>query len=149
MALRQVSGTVHFTDHTIGHSHLALFGFATMFSYGAILYAAPRMWRRPLYSEGIAEWSFWLSLVGVIIYVISMTISGFYQGILWENPSMPFIDTVQAMVPFWHARMGGGLMMVIGMVLMAFNIYKTATSPAPAEDSSPLATGAANAVQAN
>jgi cytochrome c oxidase cbb3-type subunit 1 len=149
MALRQVSGTVHFTDHTIGHSHLALFGFATMFSYGAILYAAPRMWRRPLYSEGIAEWSFWLSMLGVIIYVISMTISGFYQGILWQNPNIPFIDTVEAMVPFWHARMGGGIMMVIGMVLMAFNIYKTATSPAPAAELTPLASGAKPVASAN
>jgi cbb3-type cytochrome oxidase subunit 1 len=105
-----------------------------MFSYGAILYAVPRMWRRPLYSEGIAEWSFWLSMIGVIIYVISMTVSGFYQGILWQNPNMPFIETVDAMVPFWHARMMGGLMMVIGMILMAYNIYKTATSPAPPDD---------------
>ena len=120
-----------------------------MFSYGSILYAAPRMWRRPLYSEGIAEWSFWLSLIGVIIYVISMTISGFYQGILWENYNISFIDTVRAMVPFWHARAGGGAMMVIGMVLMAYNIYKTATSPAPADEVKPLSTGAANLAQAN
>ena len=76
MALRSVSAYAHFTDHTIGHSHLALFGFVTMFEYAGLLYAAPRIWRKPLYSEGIAEWSFWLSFLGIVIYLASMSAGG-------------------------------------------------------------------------
>ena len=133
-ALRPVSAGTHFTDYVIGHAHLALFGFASMFSYGALLYATPRIWRRPLYSESIAEWSFWLSLIGIMIYVISMTISGPYQGALWSDPNITFIDSVRAMTPFWHARAGGGILMLSGMVLMAFNVYKTATSKPVDED---------------
>ena len=48
---------------------------------------------------------------------------------MWDDPKIPFMDTVRDMIPFWHARAGGGAMMVAGMVLMAFNIYKTATVP--------------------
>jgi cytochrome c oxidase cbb3-type subunit 1 len=135
MALRPVSAITHFTDYTIGHAHLALFGFATMFAFGAVLYAAPRIWRRPLYSEGMADWSFWLAFIGVSIYVISLTIAGVYQGKLWmDYPTMPFIVTVVKMVPYWHARAGGGVLMVLSMILMAFNVYKTATSPAPPDE---------------
>jgi cytochrome c oxidase cbb3-type subunit 1 len=127
MALRPLSAVIHMTDFVIGHSHLALFGFATMFGYAGLYYAVPRMYKRPLYSEAIAEWSFWMSFIGIFIYVLSMSIAGYYQGLLWANPTIPFLQTVTAMVPFWHARAGGGALMVIGMVLVAFNIYKTAT----------------------
>ena len=137
-ALRPVSAATHFTDYVIGHAHLALFGFATMFSYGSLLYAVPRIWRRPLYSEAIAEWSFWFSLLGIMIYVIAMTIGGSYQGLLWTDPNVPFIETVRAMTPFWHARAGGGGMMLIGMILMAFNVYKTATAVPVADETDTL-----------
>jgi cbb3-type cytochrome c oxidase subunit I len=130
-ALRPVSAVVHLTDYTIGHAHLALFGFVTMIAYGGILYATPRMFRRPLYSEGIAEWSFWLSFLGLWIYMISLTIAGIYQGFMWQDPHIPFIETVRRMAPFWEARAGGGLWMFLGAVLFFFNVYKTATSPAP------------------
>ncbi|HEY3329061.1 MAG TPA: cbb3-type cytochrome c oxidase subunit I [Capsulimonadaceae bacterium] len=136
-ALRPVQAVVHFTDYTIGHAHLALFGFATMFAFGAVIYAAPRMWRRPLYSEGMAEWSFWLAFIGITVYVLSLTVGGIYQGKLWmDYPHMPFIETVVKMTPFWHARAGGGLLMVLSMVLVAFNVYKTATTPAPVDEAS-------------
>jgi cytochrome c oxidase cbb3-type subunit 1 len=79
----------------------------------------------------MADWCFWLSFIGITTYLVSMTASGFYQGWLWSNPNIPFIDTVKDMVPFWHARAGGGGLMVIGMILLAWNVYKTATSPAP------------------
>ncbi len=129
MALRPLSAITHFTDFTIGHSHLALFGFATMFSYAGLYYSAPRIYKRPLYSEAMAEWSFWLSFIGITVYVVSMSISGYYQGLLWANPNIPFLETVKAMEPFWQARAGGGELMVLGMILVAYNIYKTATVP--------------------
>lgn len=127
-ALRPVSAMTHFTDFVIAHSHLALFGFATMFAYAGLYYSVPRMYKRPLYSESIAVWSFWLSFIGIVVYVISMCIGGYYQAWLWSDPNIPFLQTVTAMVPFWHARMGGGAMMVMGMILVAFNVYKTATA---------------------
>lgn len=138
-ALRPVSAVVHLTDYIIGHSHLALFGFVSMIAYGGLLYATPRMFRRPLYSEGIAEWSFWLSFLGLWIYVISMTISGIYQGLLWQNPHIPFIATVRLLDGFWEARAGGGLWMFLGAILVFFNVYKTATSKAPQPEEAPAA----------
>jgi cbb3-type cytochrome c oxidase subunit I len=142
-ALRPVSAIVHFTDFTIGHAHIALFGFVTLISYGGLTYATPRMWKRPLYSESIAEWSFWLSFLGITIYGIAMSISGIVQGEMWQNPHIPFIETVRVLTPFWHARAGGGALMVAGMFLIAYNTYKTATvkyvEPDTASDDAALA----------
>jgi cytochrome c oxidase cbb3-type subunit 1 len=126
-ASRPVSALTHFTDFTVGHSHLALFGFATMFAYAGLYYAVPRMFKRPLYSESIAEVSFWFAFIGITVYVVALSIAGCYQGYLWNDPNIPFIVTVQKMIPFWHARASGGAMMVISMILVAFNVYKTAT----------------------
>jgi cytochrome c oxidase cbb3-type subunit 1 len=128
MALRPLSAIIHFNDFVIGHSHMALFGFATMFAYAGLYYAVPRMYKRPLYSEAIAEWSFWLSFVGIVIYILAMSIAGYYQGMLWSDPSIPFLQTDLDIIPFWHARAGGGFFMVTGMVLVAFNVFKTATT---------------------
>jgi len=61
-------------------------------------------------------------------------IGGFNQGMEWNNPTIPFINTVNDMKPFWHARAGGAALMVIGLFLFAFNLYKTATSVPVAED---------------
>jgi cytochrome c oxidase cbb3-type subunit 1 len=90
------------------------------------------MYRKPLYSEGMAEWHFWLSFLGFILFSTALWIGGFMQGIEWTDPTIPFIKTVTDVEPFWHARAVGGMMMLTGMVLFAFNMYKTATVPAPA-----------------
>ena len=47
----------------------------------------------------------------------------------WNNPNLTFISTVNDMKPFWHVRAGGAALMVTGLFLFAFNLYKTATSP--------------------
>jgi cytochrome c oxidase cbb3-type subunit I len=130
-ALRAVNAIVHFTDWVIGHAHMALFGTFTFFSYAAVYYAIPRVYKRPLYSEGIAEWHFWLSFIGFWMFSVALWYGGFLQGLQWEHPEITFVQTVQNMMIYWHIRAAGGMMMLTGMYLFAFNVYKTATSPAP------------------
>ena len=132
-ALRALNAITHFTDWVIGHAHMALFGTFTFFAYAGVYYAIPRVYKKPLYSEGMAEWHFWLSFIGFIMFSVSLWVGGFMQGLQWQNPNIPFIDTVVFMKPFWHVRAAGGVLMLIGMFLFAFNIYKTATVPAPPE----------------
>ena len=130
-ALRSLNAVTHFTDWVIGHSHMALFGFTTMFSFAAAYYTIPRAYKKPLYSEGMADWHFWLSFVGFILFSTALWIGGYYQGLLWNDPSIPFVETVNRVKPFWHVRAAGGTLMLTGMFLFAFNLFKTATSPAP------------------
>ncbi|MBV9850612.1 MAG: cbb3-type cytochrome c oxidase subunit I, partial [Armatimonadetes bacterium] len=130
-ALRSLNAVTHFTDWVIGHAHMALFGTFTLYAFGACYYVIPRAYKRPLYSEGMADWHFWLSFVGFLLFSTALWIGGFNQGMLWNDPTIPFVNTVDAMKPFWHIRAGGGVMMLIGMFLFAFNMYKTATSRLP------------------
>jgi cytochrome c oxidase cbb3-type subunit 1 len=129
-ALRSLNAVTHFTDWVIGHSHMAMFGFVTFYAYAGCYYALPRMYKRPLYSEGMADWHFWLSFVGFILFSTALWIGGFNQGMEWNDPSLPFISTVNDMKPFWHVRAIGGGLMLIGMFLFAFNLYKTSTMSA-------------------
>ncbi len=133
-ALRALNAVTHFTDWVIGHSHMALFGFVTFYSFAGCYYAVPRMYRKRLYSEGMADWHFWLSFLGFILFSTALWIGGFNQGMEWNNPNIPFINTVNDMKPFWHVRAGGAAMMVTGLFLFVFNMYKTATGPALTED---------------
>ncbi len=135
-ALRALNAITHFTDWVVGHAHMALFGTFTFFAYGGVYYAIPRVYKKPLYSEGMAEWHFWLSFIGFILFSVSLWVGGFMQGVQWNDPNIPFIDTVSFMKPFWHVRAAGGVMMLLGMILLTFNIYKTATVPAPKEPQS-------------
>ena len=133
-ALRALNAVTHFTDWVIGHSHMALFGTFTFYAFAGCYYAVPRMYKRPLYSEGMADWHFWLSFLGFILFSTALWIGGFNQGMEWNNPNIPFINTVNDMKPFWHVRAIGGGMMLIGMFLFAFNLYKTATMPGVTQD---------------
>jgi cytochrome c oxidase cbb3-type subunit 1 len=133
-ALRSLNAVTHFTDWVIGHAHMALFGTFTFYAYAAAYYVVPRAYKKPLYSEGMADWHFWLSFIGFILFSTALWIGGYYQGLLWNDPSIPFIKTVDAVKPFWHARAGGGFLMLTGMILFAFNLIRTALGPAPAEN---------------
>jgi len=131
-ALRSLNAVTHFTDWVIGHSHMALFGTFTLYAFAACYYAIPRAYKRPLYSEGMADWHFWLSFIGFLLFSTALWIGGFNQGIQWNDPAhYTFIQTVEDMKPFWHVRAGGGALMLIGMFLFTFNMYKTATSRLP------------------
>lgn len=151
MALRALNAVTHFTDWVIGHSHMALFGAFTFYGYAGVYYVLPRVYKKPLYSEAMADWQFWLSFFGFALFSTALWVGGFNQGMLWNNPTLPFIETVNAMKPFWHVRAAGASLMLIGMFLFAYNLYKTATVPAPpaTTDDIRVAEGREFAVAAN
>ncbi|HKZ53579.1 MAG TPA: cbb3-type cytochrome c oxidase subunit I, partial [Candidatus Acidoferrales bacterium] len=65
---------------------------------------------------------FWLSLIGVLIYGASLTISGTQQGMVWLD-NRPFIESVIVQAPYWLWRSVGGTLMVLGHVIFAYNLY--------------------------
>ncbi|MBI5683110.1 MAG: cbb3-type cytochrome c oxidase subunit I [Deltaproteobacteria bacterium] len=48
------------------HAHFNLLGWISMMIYGVGYHILPRFSGRPLYSERIAEWHFWLANIGLI-----------------------------------------------------------------------------------
>ena len=148
-ALRALNAVTHFTDWVIGHAHMALFGTFTFYAYASTYYVIPRVFKRPLYSEGMAEWHFWLSFVGFILFSTALWIGGFNQGMEWNNPALTFRETLDHIKPFWHIRAAGGVMMLIGMILYTINMYKTATVPAPPTAENEIPSGDGRSAIAN
>lgn len=137
MSIRSVNALSHYTDWTIGHVHSGALGWVGMVSFGMLYYMVPRVWHRPLHSVQLATTHFWLATVGIVLYVVAMWVSGITQGLEWRATDADglltypaFIDTVRTLIPFYWIRFFGGTMYLLGLVLMAWNFYRTTQGPA-------------------
>jgi cytochrome c oxidase cbb3-type subunit I len=146
MSIKTVNALSHYTDWTIGHVHSGALGWVALVSMGSLYYLIPRLFGRELYSLKLVEVHFWTSTIGIVLYISSMWVSGIMQGLMWRATNADgtltysFVESVQAMHPFYIVRFAGGAMFLLGTLVMAYNLYKTiagakpavATIPAPA-----------------
>jgi cytochrome c oxidase cbb3-type subunit I len=133
MSVKAVNALSHYTDWTIGHVHSGALGWVGFVSFGAIYILAPIVWKRErLYSLRLVNMHFWIATMGIVLYISSMWVSGILQGLMWRAYDhlgfleYSFAETVEAMHPFYLIRMLGGLLFVIGALVMAYNIWRTA-----------------------
>lgn len=74
---------------------------------------------------------FWLHTVGVVLYIVAMWISGVMQGLMWRavnsdgTLTYSFVQSLEASYPFYFVRFLGGVFIVVGMLVMAYNVIKT------------------------
>jgi cytochrome c oxidase cbb3-type subunit 1 len=131
MSVKEVNSLSHYTDWTIGHVHSGALGWVAFISFGAIYCLVPWLWNRPLYSLRLVSWHFWIATIGIVVYVTSMWVSGILQGLMWRSYNnlgfleYSFIETVEAMHPFYVIRALGGALFLLGALIMAFNIWRT------------------------
>lgn len=132
MSIKAVNSLSHYTDWTIGHVHSGALGWVAMVSFGAIYCLVPWLWKRKaLYSIRLVEWHFWVSTIGIVLYITSMWVSGIMQGLMWRAYnelgflSYSFVETVEAMHPYYIIRAVGGTLFVLGSFIMAYNIWRT------------------------
>lgn len=139
MAIKTVNALSHYTDWTIGHVHSGALGWVAMVSMGAMYYLIPRLFGREIYSVKLIETHFWVATIGIILYITSMWVSGIMQGLMWRavNPdgtlTYSFVESVQAMHPFYIVRFLGGLSFLTGMLIMSYNVWKTIAGAKPVE----------------
>lgn len=124
-SLRSVNAIVSKTDWIPGHAHMAVLGAFSFFAIAGCYYVVPRLFRRPLYSESLANWSFWLFLIGGVGFFVTLWLGGVWQGWQWNNPAIPFIDTVIALKPVWIVRFFSGVLMFGGIVAFGYNVLAT------------------------
>ena len=134
MSVKIVNSLSHYTDWTIGHVHSGALGWVAYISFGALYCLFPWLWNRKLYSLKLVNWHFWISTIGIVLYITSMWVSGILQGLMWRAYTnlgfleYSFVETVEAMHPFYVIRALGGLLFLTGALLMVFNLWKTVTS---------------------
>jgi len=131
MAIKTVNALSHYTDWTVGHVHSGALGWVAMVSIGAMYFLIPKLFDTEIYSKKLIESHFWIATIGIVLYITSMWISGIMQGLMWRainsdgTLTYSFVESVQAMHPFYIVRAGGGLLFLFGMLIMAYNIAKT------------------------
>ncbi len=136
MSIKVVNSLSHYTDWTIGHVHSGALGWVGYISFGALYCMVPWIWNRSkLYSLRLVEWHFWLSTIGIVFYITSMWVAGILQGLMWRAYTSlgfleySFIETVEAMHPYYIIRALGGVLYLSGALIMAWNLYKTIVAP--------------------
>ena len=132
MAIKTVNALSHYTDWTVGHVHSGALGWVAMVSIGSLYYLLPRMvGKKEMHSSDLVTLHFWLATVGTVLYIASMWVAGVMQGLMWRAVNVDgtlaysFVEGVKGSYPFWAIRWLGGMLFLSGMLIMAYNTFRT------------------------
>jgi len=138
MSIKTVNALSHYTDWTVGHVHSGALGWVGLVSMGTLYFLVPRLFgQKEMYSMKAIELHFWMATVGIVLYITALWISGVMEGLMWRaiNPdgtlAYSFIESVKAKHPYYIIRLLGGLLYLGGMLVMLWNVIKTATNGKP------------------
>ncbi len=135
MAIKTVNSLSHYTDWTVGHVHSGALGWVGLVSMGSLYYMVPKLFgQKQMYSMKAIELHFWMATVGIVLYIAALWISGVMEGLMWRaintdgTLTYTFVESVKAKHPYYIIRMLGGLLYLSGMLIMLWNVIKTATN---------------------
>lgn len=120
-AFRYTNLIWHFTDFTVAHSHLTMYGIITFFLWAFTYTIVPRLTGKepPQLTVGA---HFWLALIGLMFYTVPLMIGSTLRGVAWMD-QIPFIESVEMMAPYWLWRAIGGSLMWVSHIIFAYNFY--------------------------
>jgi len=146
LSVKSVNALSHYTDWTVGHVHSGALGWVAMVSIGSLYFLIPRLFgREAMFSTKLVELHFWISTIGVVLYIAAMWIAGVMQGLMWRavnadgTLTYSFIESVERTYPFYYVRLLGGILFLFGMVLMLYNVWKTVSDAKAVDDTVPAA----------
>jgi cytochrome c oxidase cbb3-type subunit I len=113
---------------------LGVFGFWLM---GVVTYLWPKVTGKEWWSLRLNAWHFWLSAVGTLLMFADLTIAGLIQGFSWKA-LQPWEASIIGSFPYWMVRTFAGTMITTGMVLWAYNLYRTARNPVKLGDAAQM-----------
>lgn len=132
-SLKSVNALSHFTDWIPAHVHVGTLGWNGMLTFAIMYWIIPRIFNTKLYSTKLANLHFWMSTIGMIFWVVAMYWAGIAQGLMWKqftpegNLQYPnFLETVINIIPMYMIRALGGTIYLVGAIIMAYNLFKTA-----------------------
>lgn len=112
----------HFTDFTVAHSHLTMYGIICFMLWGFIYTIVPRLTGKepPQITVGA---HFWLALIGLLFYTFPLMYGSTLRGLMWMEGTKSFMESVELMAPYWLWRAIGGSLMWLSHILFAYNFY--------------------------
>ena len=142
MSIKTVNALSHYTDWTVGHVHSGALGWVAFISIGSIYYLIPRLFgKEQMYSIRLMTVHFWIATIGVVLYIAAMWIAGVMQGLMWRATNADgtltyaFIESIKSTYPYYAVRLAGGTLVFAGMLLMAWNVWKTIAGRTTTADS--------------
>ncbi|MFN7539372.1 MAG: cytochrome-c oxidase, cbb3-type subunit I [Bacteroidota bacterium] len=131
LSLKSVNAIAHFSDWIIAHVHVGALGWNGFLTFSILYWLIPKIYRTPLYSLKLAGAHFWIGTVGIVLYAVPMYWAGFTQAMMWKQfteegtLAFQFLETVTHILPLYVLRSIGGLLYLIGMFIMIYNLAKT------------------------
>jgi cytochrome c oxidase cbb3-type subunit I/II len=132
LSIKSVNGLAHYSDWIIAHVHGGTLGWNTGMAVGLLYWLIPKMWGTALWSVRLANFHFWTSTFGILLYVVAMWINGVNQGLFWRelnadgylaNPD--FVEILASGQILYEMRLVGGAIFLAGYVLMLVNLIAT------------------------
>ncbi|TDY03938.1 cytochrome-c oxidase, cbb3-type subunit I [Thiohalophilus thiocyanatoxydans] len=141
MSIKTVNSLSHYTDWTIGHVHSGALGWVGLVTIGSVYFLIPKLFgRAQMHSVKLIDVHFWIATIGIVVYIAAMWIAGVMQGLMWRavnddgTLTYSFVESLEAMYPFYAVRLLGGVLYLAGMLIMAYNVWKTIAGPKAAAD---------------
>ncbi|RZM21343.1 MAG: cytochrome-c oxidase, cbb3-type subunit I [Pedobacter sp.] len=132
LSLKQINGIAHFTDWIVAHVHVGALGWNGFLTFGVLYWLIPRIYKTKLYSKKLAGFHFWIGTLGILFYAIPMYWAGFTQGLMWKEFTPEgllkypnFLATTLQIIPMHVLRSVGGVLYLIGVIAMTYNLAKT------------------------
>ncbi len=133
LSLKSVNAITHFTDWTIAHVHIGALGWNGMITFGMLYWLVPRLFNTKLYSNKLANAHFWLATSGMLFFAIPLYFAAFTQSLMWKEFTEAgylkypnFIETVVQILPMYVLRVVGGTLYLTGVIILVYNVMKTA-----------------------
>lgn len=140
LSIKSVNSLAHYTDWIIAHVHGGTLGWNGFLTFGIIYYLVPKVWNNKIYSQRLMNNHFWVGLLGILLYYLSMWASGITQGLMWMavdgNGQLvypDFVETVMRIAPLYYIRFIGGVLYIVGFFLLIYNVWMTIKT-APKEE---------------
>lgn len=133
LSLKNVNAIAHYTDWIVSHVHIGALGWNGFLTFGILYWLIPRVYRTELYSKKLTNWHFWLGTLGIVFYASAMYWAGITQSLMWKQftpmgvlqyPN--FLETTLQIIPLHMIRAVGGTLYFIGVLLMVYNLVRTA-----------------------
>jgi cytochrome c oxidase cbb3-type subunit I/II len=132
LSLKSFNAISHYTDWTIGHVHVGTLGWNGMLTFGILYWLIPRIYDTKLYSVKLANTHFWIGTLGILFYTIPLYWAGWTQSLMWKQFTPEgfltygnFLETVTQIIPMYIMRAVGGTIYLTGVIVMAYNLFKT------------------------
>jgi cytochrome c oxidase cbb3-type subunit I/II len=135
LSLKQVNAIAHFTDWIVAHVHVGSLGWNGFLTFAILYWLIPRIYKTEIFSKKLLAFHFWIGTLGILFYAIPMYLSGFLQGLMWKEFTPEgllkypnFLETTLQLLPMHMYRAIGGAMYLVGVIVMCYNLVKTAAT---------------------